>query len=176
MPLAAKYLQLENYKLILIITIHSIKMKDPGERLITALCNYSDCVVLLHSTRERKTAEFILREGFRFASQLSNSTDRVSPLEPVEIVYFLFQRKDYGTFTIVIAIPRPVYEYYTRLAMKKNLSLEDVLSISEPEIDDNEEYVYKLDPKFIAGFYDSSAGEFTTNDNYDPANAIAEVE
>jgi hypothetical protein len=150
-------------------------MKNPGEKLTVILRNYTNCVVFLHTTREKMTANKILREGFQFASQLSNSTDRVSPQESVEIVYFLFQRKEYGIFTIVIAIPKTVYEYYTREAMKKNSTLEDVLSIVKPVTDDNDEYIYKLDPRFIAGYYDSSAGEFVSNACYDPANTIRKV-
>lgn len=143
-------------------------MKSQGEKLALYLREFADCIVLLHTTRDKKIAEAILSEGFIYESQLSHSTDRVAPSEPVEIVYFLFQRKEYGTYTIVIAIPRRTYEYYTRIAMEKDIMLEEVLAVEEARLNDNEELSYRLNPKHIAGYFDMSTGEFVHNALYDP--------
>jgi len=143
-------------------------MKNQSEKLVMYLKEYSDCIVLLHTTREKEIAEQILREGFLYESQLSHSTDRVSPSESIEIIYFLFQRKEYGIYTIIIAIQRATYEYYTRQAMDRDVSLEELTSTEEPFMNDNEEYTYRLDPKHIAGYFNVVSGEFTHNPVYDP--------
>ena len=52
-------------------------------------------------------------KGFIFEDQLLHSTDRVNVAEPVEIAYFMLQRKDYGPYTIVIAIPKATFENYS---------------------------------------------------------------
>ena len=64
-----------------------------------------------------------MNEGFVFESQLPNSTDRVNPNEPIEVTYFLFQRKDYGAYTIIIAIPKATYEDYSDSANKTDIVL-----------------------------------------------------
>lgn len=142
-------------------------MKNQGEKLALYLKEFQDCIVLLHTTREKEIAEIILSEGFIYESQLSHSTDRVSPNEPVEIVYFLFQRKEYGTYTIVIAIPRSTYEFYTRQAMDRDISLEEILSVEDPFLNDNDEYSYKLNPRHIAGYFNILTGEFKHNPMFD---------
>lgn len=142
-------------------------MKSQGEKLALYLKEYSDCIVLLHTTRDRHIADLILKEGFVYESQLSHSTDRVSPSEPVEIVYFLFQRKEYGTYTIVIAIPRSTYEYYTRQAMDHDMSLEEIMALGKPFANDNDEITYRLNPKHIAGYFDMISGEFAHNPVFD---------
>ena len=72
--------------------------------------NFKNCYFFLHNTREFRVVENIMNEGFIFENQLVHSTDSVNPNEPIEITYFLFQRKDYGPYTIIIAIPKITYE------------------------------------------------------------------
>lgn len=143
-------------------------MENHGEKLALYLSKYSDCIVLLHTTREEKIAATILREGFLYESQISYSTDRVSPLEPVEIVYFLYQRKEYGKFTVVIAIPKNLYQHYTELAMDKNLTLEEVMGTGQPSLNENDEHTYRLDRRYIAGYFNMISGEFVHNPAYNP--------
>ena len=72
-------------------------MKNKGEILASILENFKDCYFFLHNTKEFDTVEKIMNEGFIFESQLSHSTDRVNPNDPIEATYFLIQRKDYGS-------------------------------------------------------------------------------
>jgi hypothetical protein len=85
-------------------------MKNKGEILAETLRSYKDCYFFLHNTKEITTVEKIMSEGFIFESQLPHSTDHVNPDEPIEITYFLSQRKEYGFYTLIIAIPRVIYE------------------------------------------------------------------
>jgi hypothetical protein len=143
-------------------------MMNKGEILASTLKNFKDCYFFLHNTKEYDIVEKIMNEGFIFESQLPHSTDRVNPNEPIEITYFFFQRKDYGYYTIIIAIPRPVFETYTEISCKKDIGIEEVLSISEPYFGDNDELIYTLSPRHILGYFSIKTSEFYQNRNWDP--------
>jgi len=143
-------------------------MKNKGEILAAILNEYGNCYFFLHNTKERVVAEKILNEGFIFENQLPHSTDRVNPNEPIEVTYFLFQRKDYGTFTIIIAIPKLTYEKYTRLSNENDTGIEEVLTVTRPYYGDNDELIYTISPKHILGYYNNKTGELYRNTIWDP--------
>ncbi len=143
-------------------------MKNKGEILAGILSNFKDCYFFLHNTKELNVVESIMNEGFVFESQLPNSTDRVNPNEPIEVTYFLFQRKDYGLYTIIIAIPRIIYEIYTGVSNNADVSIEDVLTITEPFLNENDEMVYTVSPKHILGYFNIKTSEFHQNRKWDP--------
>jgi len=109
-----------------------------------------------------------MNEGFIFENQLAHSTDRVNPAESIEITYFLFQRKDYGSYTIIIAIPKSIYDIYTAVSNNKEVGIEEVVSISEPYYGDNDELIYTLSPKHVLGYFNLKTSEFYKNRNWDP--------
>jgi hypothetical protein len=143
-------------------------MKNKGEILALILKNFKDCCFFLHNTKEFDIVENIMNEGFIFESQLAHSTDRVNPNEPIEVTYFLFHRKDYGSFTIIIAIPKVIYEIYTSVSNKKDVGIEEVLTINDPYYGDNDELIYTLSPKHILGYFNLKTSEFYQNRNWDP--------
>lgn len=143
-------------------------MTNKGEILADILKNFKECYFFLHNTKEFSSVESIMTEGFIFENQLPHSTDRVNPNDPVELTYFFFQRKDYGIFTIVIAVPKTIYEHYTAVSNNENVDLEDVLTITEPYFGDNDELVYTLSPKHILGYFNTKTSEFYQNRNWDP--------
>ena len=143
-------------------------MKNKGEILASILKNFKDCYFFLHNTREFDIVENIMNEGFSFESQLPHSTDRVNPSEPIEVTYFLFQRKDYGSYTMIIAIPKVTYEMYTAISNKKDVGIEEILSISEPFYGDNDEFIYTVSPKHVLGYFNIKTSEFYQNRNWDP--------
>jgi hypothetical protein len=142
-------------------------MKNKGEILANILANQGNCYFFLHNTKEKAIAEKILREGFVFENQLPHSTDRVNPNEPIEITYFLFQRKDYGSFSIIIAIPKDTYDFYTRCSNENDTGLEEVITITEPYIGDNDELIYTISPKHIFGYFNNKTGDFFRNEIWD---------
>jgi hypothetical protein len=109
-----------------------------------------------------------MNEGFIFERQLTQSTDRVNPNEPIEISYFLVQRKDYGSFTVIIAIPKVIYETYTGVSNKKDVCIEEVMTVNDPYWGDNDELIYTLSPKHILGYFNLKTSEFYQNRNWDP--------
>lgn len=143
-------------------------MKNKGEILASVLRNFRDCYFFLHNTKEFDIVEKIMNEGFVFESQLPHSTDRVNPAEPIEITYFLFQRKDYGTYTIIIAIPKAIYNNYSEVSIEADSGLEEVLTITDPFVGDNDELIYTLSPKHVLGYFNIKTSEFYQNRNWDP--------
>ena len=112
--------------------------------------------------------ESVMNEGFFFESQLPHSTDRVNPNEPIEVTYFLFQRKDYGSYSIIIAIPKNTYEIYSALSNKLDIGIEEVLTITDPYYSDNDELIFTISPKHILGYFNIKTAEFYQNRNWDP--------
>jgi hypothetical protein len=143
-------------------------MKNKGEILAGILNEYGNCYFFLHNTKEKSIAEKIMNEGFMFENQLPHSTDRVNPNEPIEVTYFLFQRKDYGTFTIIIAIPKETYDNYTRYSNLNDTGIEEILTITEPVYSDNDELIYTISPKHMLGIFNNKTGEFFRNNIWDP--------
>jgi hypothetical protein len=143
-------------------------MKSKGEILASILINFRNCYFFLHNTRESGVVESIMKDGFIFENQLVHSTDRVNPNEPIEITYFLFQRKDYGPFTIVIAIPKTTYDNYSAFSVNNDVNIEEVLTITEPYSGDNDEMMYTISPKHILGYFNNETTVFSQNSNWDP--------
>jgi hypothetical protein len=143
-------------------------MKNKGEILAAILRNFKDCYFFLHNTKEFSVVESIMNEGFIFESQLSHSSDRVNPNEPIEVTYFLFQRKDYGSYTMIIAIPKATYENYTAFSNNNDTGIEEVLTITEPVYGDNDEFIYTLSPKHVLGYFNIKTADFYQNRNWDP--------
>jgi hypothetical protein len=143
-------------------------MKNKGEILASILKNFKDCYFFLHNTRAFEVVEKIMNEGFIFESQFAHSTDRVNPNEPIEVSYFLFQRKDYGLYTIIAAIPKHIFENYTAESIKQDIGLEEVVTITHPYYGDNDELIYTLSPKHILGYFNIKTSEFYQNRNWDP--------
>jgi hypothetical protein len=143
-------------------------MKNKGEILAAILRNYKDCCFFLHNTKDQNIAELIMTEGFLFENQLSHSTDRVDPEETIEVTYFLFQRKDYGPYTIVIALRYDVYDSYTEQSETRQ-PLEDLLTTSVPYLSDNDELIYRLSGKHVLGYFNNIESDFHFNSQWDPA-------
>jgi hypothetical protein len=143
-------------------------MKDKGEILASRLKNFGNCYFFMHNTKDFSIVEKIMNEGFIFEDQLLHSSDRVNVAEPIEIAYFLLLRKDYGPYTIVIAIPKETFEYYTAVSLRKEVGLEEVITTTKPYYGDNYELVYKLSHKHILGHFNTITGEFFENSKWDP--------
>jgi hypothetical protein len=143
-------------------------MINKGEMLTEILKKFRDCYFFLHNTKESAIAEKILDEGFIFERQLEHSTDRINPSEPVEITYFMIQRREYGNYTIIIAIPKIIYDQYSSISNRKNVGIEEIISTTTPQLGDNDELVYTISPLHVLGYYNDITGEFFQNSKWDP--------
>ncbi len=144
-------------------------MKNKGEILAAILQEFKDCYLFLHNTKEFAVVENIMEEGFIFESQLPHSTDRVNPNDPIEVTYFLFQRKDYGMFTIILAISKKIYHIYLDVSNKYDTGIEEIMTTSDPYYGDNDELIYTISPKHVLGYFNNSTTEFFKNANWDPS-------
>ncbi len=142
-------------------------MKNKGEILASILKDFKGCYFFLHNTRELSVVEKIMNEGFIFENQLAHSTDRINPNESIEITYFLFQRKDYGIFTIILAIPKSTYEKYSEASNISDTGIEEVMTITDPWFGENDEVMYMISPKHVLGYYNNKTSEFFKNENWD---------
>lgn len=143
-------------------------MRVSGEKLAKILACDNQCVIFLHNTRKEEIAKNILQEGFTFQNQLYYSTDRINPNDPVEISYFLYERKDYGDYTIIIEITRALFRKVCLIAESSDHHFEDVLSITEPVLGDDDEFVYTISPHYIRAYYNNKTGELVENPIFNP--------
>jgi hypothetical protein len=143
-------------------------MKNKGEILASILREFNECYIFLHNTKEFGVVEKIMNDGFIFENQLPHSTDRVNPNEPIEVTYFLFQRKDYGVFTMVLAFPKEIYEKYSEVSNNLDTGIEEVMTITDPYFGDNDELMYTISPRHILGYFSIRTSEFFRNKNWDP--------
>lgn len=143
-------------------------MKNKGDILAAILREFSGCYFFLHNTKEFWAVESIMNDGFNFESQLPHSTDRVNPNEPIEVTYFLFQRKDYGSYTMIIAIPKATYDNYSEVSNLFDTGIEEVMTIKDPYFGDNDELIYTISPKHVLGYFNIKTTEFFRNPKWDP--------
>jgi len=148
-------------------------MKATGEKLAKILACDDGCVIFLHNTRSEAVAKKILAEGFTFQNQLYYSTDRINPNDGVEISYFLVERKEYGDYTIIIKISRSLFKKIYSFAEDSGHHLEEVLSINEPVLGDDDEYVYTISPHYVMGYFNNKTGALTCNPDFDPEHMAA---
>lgn len=144
-------------------------MKQKSEILHSYIQNYLDCIIFLHNTRDVQIADRIAGEGFIFENQLAHSTDRINPNEVIETTYFLYQRKEYGLFTMVIAIPKKTYNLYIRYSNQMDIPVEELLTMKRPRMGENDELIYVLPPQHIAGYFNNNTCVFTENPLYNPS-------
>lgn len=125
-------------------------------------------ITFFHNTHSREIAKKILREGFIFESQLSYSTDRLNPLDTVEVNYFFMIRKEYGPYTLVIQIDKKNFEDIYGHLRTSDLQYEDIISKYEPQLSDNDENLYTLPEQYIRGYYDQQKHVFVANPRFKP--------
>jgi len=144
-------------------------MKQKSEILHSYIQKYLSCIIFLHNTRDVHVAEKIAREGFIFENQLAHSTDRINPNEVIETTYFLYQRKEYGSYTIIIAIPKKTHNLYIRYSNQMDIPVEELLTKKKPTMGENDELIYVLPPEHIAGYFNNHTEEFIENPRYNPS-------
>ena len=144
-------------------------MSQSGNQLVNILSGQKEYIVFLHNTNNIEIARAIMENGFIYESQLTYSTDRINPGDPIEINYFLVERKEYGNYTIIIQVHRSLFRQYHLLAETAGLHFEEIFTISPPVIGDNDEYIYTLSPSYIRGIFDKKSGKMIDNPNFNPS-------
>ncbi len=143
-------------------------MNNKGEMLADILKKFRDCYFFLHNTRELYIVKTIMDEGFIFERQLEHSTDRINPYDPVAVSYFLVHRKEYGNFTVIIAIPKSVYDQYSAISNRSDTGIEEIMSVTAPGYGENDEMIYTIAPQHVLGYYNDNTSEFFQNIKWNP--------
>ncbi len=128
------------------------------------LINYS------HRTKTERIADIIMNEGFEFVDSLQKTTDTVSK-DPVHLQYWHNLRERYGNFTVVLSISKALMDkYIVKLNQIKNshVSVEQLFSIKDIYLDDNDEEVYTLPPAYVKGYFNCKTGSIVKNNNFNP--------
>jgi hypothetical protein len=130
----------------------------------------TSCHIFFHYTQEKSIAEKILSEGFKY----TNSFDKTATFVRnnwVELNYKHYLRKPFGPFIVIICISDKLYEYFVPEIKKikdKDVVVENFLSETEPELNDEKNLVYLLYPSFIKGYINYETGELVENPKFNP--------
>lgn len=138
------------------------------DALLNAVSSQHDVFTFLHNTKTEQNAKNIITNGFNFQSHLDYTTDVVSATDVVTIRYFALVRNAYGNFTIIIQISRQLIEHYSVLLANLPYHFSEILSITPPARNADEEPVYTLAQNFIKGYINATTGQFTKNNLFDP--------
>lgn len=122
----------------------------------------------LHNAPTKEVANEIIVEGFEFESHLHNTTDMVSGLDPIELKYFLFQRKNYGIYTVVLQISKELIDLYSEKLKKTRYHFYEVLSKYEPRLSSEDNLLYTLHEQFVKGYFNQKTYEACINPKFDP--------
>jgi hypothetical protein len=139
---------------------------QPYIRELAAFIGKSEDVrTYLHNTAARETADNIIREGFQFQESLRKTTDMmVNPEDHTEMNWWNAQRGNYGIYTVVLQIARPVLSKY----MQSSLLPEMLLSKDRFYSDDAEDWMYILQPQYVKGYFDRNKEKGFSNPSFNP--------
>ncbi len=140
--------------------------KDYLNVLIDTIASTENVLTFLHNTNKEEVALKILKSGFQFHSHLDYCTDYVSAKDAVTIKYFTIIRQAYGNFTVVIQISKKIIEDYSDILENTPHHFSEILSINDPILGVDEEFIYQLAPQFVKGFVNSVNSELVLNPNF----------
>jgi hypothetical protein len=121
----------------------------------------------LHNTQARGTADDIMRDGFWFEDGgLVKTTDMITDTESyIEMNWWNAQRGQYGLYTVVVQIARPLMAKYGSGALLP----EEMLSKDRFYSEDAEELMYILQPEYVKGHFNRDTNEGYLNPRFNPS-------
>lgn len=144
-------------------------MVDPFLDILMKTIEFDgEVLTFLHNTNTKEAADEILKKGFRFNSHLEYTTDNVSAKDVVTVKYFTLTRQAYGNYTIIIQISREIIERYSAILEDTPHHFSEVLTVCEPELSSDEEFVYQLAPQFVKAYIYSPNSELVLNADFNP--------
>jgi len=129
-----------------------------------------DQKIFIHYTREKDNAQQILKEGFNFVNTFYKTAEEVRN-DHTDLVYKHNRHKSFGKYVIVICIDKSLYNKYLRETHNYStydLFVEQLLTLEEPFMNQESDWVYKLHPKFIKGFFNYETGDINENKQFQP--------
>lgn len=126
--------------------------------------------IFVHYTKEENIAKLILEEGFRFANSFYKTAENVY-YDKVDFAYRHHLHKKFGSYVIVISINREIYNKYFEELKKiaaKNILVEQIMTESPVQKDENYTEVYLLPKSYVKGYFNFETGEIVKNTNFNP--------
>ncbi len=119
--------------------------------------------VFIHYTREKSTADNILKAGFKYSDSIYKTTQEVIN-NPIDLTYKLQLYKPYGDYLIVISIPTYIFDFAEKntRSYKQAILIDQVLSKYNPA----EDLDYTLPATFIRGYVNVESNTIVENNAY----------
>lgn len=147
----------------------SVKDKILDKKILDFLFeDESNIKLFLHYTPTENNAQQIINSGFKFVTSFYKTAQLIYNDE----LYFInrhHEHKQFGNYVVIICISKKIYNKYTLELSKissKNIAVEQILTESEPVIDENHEEVYTLPLQYIKGYFNYKTGKIVKNNNY----------
>ncbi len=138
--------------------------------ILNFLIENKNCRTFVHYTKGSDTAQQIINEGFRFAVSFHKTAEPISS-DQIDLIYKHNLHKYFGNYIIVICISRKVYQYYENELNKlaqTNINVEQVITETEPVLDENMDEIYTLPSQYVKGYVNYESGEIVNNPDFDP--------
>jgi hypothetical protein len=128
--------------------------------------NGDEVRMFIHYTKEKKIADFIMKDGFRFDTSLYKTTESVHN-DMVNLTYKHSLRKHYGQYIMILGISSRVYLRYNNELKNHhaNVLVEHILA---SELSSEEEVLFLLPPQYVKGYINYETGMITRNPAYQP--------
>jgi hypothetical protein len=126
--------------------------------------------IYLHYTREKNVANEILSEGFKFVNSFYKTAELVFN-DKLYLMHRHNEHKQFGEYVIVISISKKNFNHFTQELSKlqaKNIAVEQILTETPHQLDDNGEEIYTSPRQFIKGYFNYLNGSIVTNPYYNP--------
>jgi hypothetical protein len=154
------------------ISAESLMKEDKilHQNILDYLIGNKGCMTFIHYTKGSATAQKIISEGFRFAVSFHKTAEPVSA-DQIDLIYKHNLHKYFGNYIIVICISRDLYHFYEselNKMVRANVNVEQILTESLPELDENKDEIYILPKQFIKGYLNYESGEIVDNPDYNP--------
>jgi hypothetical protein len=141
------------------------------ENLSYILGSVNDSKTFVHYTKDEADAKSIIANGFRFADSFYKTAMPVTD-DKLDLIIKHNSRKYFGDYVIIICISNKIIDRYSSELEStgiNNFSIENVLTETQPERNENSDVVFLLPAKFIKGFINHRTGEILSNPDFDPA-------
>ncbi|HUX96212.1 MAG TPA: hypothetical protein VMV47_10815 [Bacteroidales bacterium] len=126
--------------------------------------------IYMHYTRYEADARNILKVGFRFANSFYKTAVPVTR-DKLDMVIKHNSQKYYGHYLVIISLSSETVNHFTNEIKKsglKNVSFENILTVSAPLHNENGEPVYLFPNQYIKGYINHLTGEINKNPVFDP--------
>ncbi len=130
-----------------------------------------DVINFTHRTDNEDKARKIIESGLRFTESFYKTTDIVIN-NPVNLNYISILRKAYGKYVVVISFAKELIKNYESILFRKLKSniieVQQILTETEPELNEDNEEVYTLSNQFIKGYFNEENENVVYNPDFNP--------